>query len=191
MIKRALALVLFALTTVPSNAQEPPKNSPSDAAHRYFGDTELVDQNGQKVRFYTDLLKDRTVIVNVFFTECSGACPLMSRTFAAIQEEVGDRLGKDVLLISISVDPKNDTPEKLTAYAQRFKARPGWIFLTGSDENVALALKKLGQTVQDRNDHSNLFFIGNVRTGLWKKAFGLAPPQEVLKIIKSVLDDRG
>jgi protein SCO1 len=191
LIKRALALVLFALSTVPSSAQEPPKNNPSDAAHRYFGDTELIDQNGRKVRFYTDLLKDRTVIVNVFFTECSGACPLMSRTFAAIQEEVGDRLGKDVLLISISVDPKNDTPEQLTAYAQRFKARPGWIFLTGSNENVALALKKLGQTVQDRNDHSNLFFIGNVRTGLWKKAFGLAPPQEVMKIIKSVLDDRG
>jgi protein SCO1/2 len=190
-MKRLLALVLVAFSIASASAQEPQKSKPSDAARRYFGDIELIDQTGKKVRLYSDLFDDRIVIINVFFTECAGACPLMARTFAAIQEEVGDRLGKDVLLISLSVDPKNDTPEKLAAYAQRFKARPGWIMLTGSSENVALTLKKLGQTVEDRNDHTNIFFIGNLRTGLWKKAFGLAPPAEVVKVVQSVLDDRG
>jgi protein SCO1/2 len=190
-MKRAFGIALLALSLSSAQAQEPPKSSPGEIARHYFGDIELIDQNGHTVRLSSDLLKDRVVVINVFFTECTGACPLMARTFAAIQEEVGDRLGKDVLLISLSVDPKNDTPEKLAAYALRFKARPGWVLLTGSPENVALALKKLGQTVEDRNDHTNLFFIGNLRTGLWKKVFGLAPPQEVVKAVQTVLDDRG
>lgn len=164
---------------------------PDEAAHKYFGDAELVNQNGEHVRFYSDLLKGHVVVINTFFTECSGACPLMSRSYAHIQETLGDRLGKDVFLISLSVDPAVDTPEKLAAYAKRFSAHRGWIFLTGSKENVGEVLKKLGASVEERNDHTNLFFIGNLRTGLWKKAFGLAPPDELMKVVQSVLDDRG
>ena len=161
------------------------------AAKKYFGDVELLNQKGETVRFYSDLLHDRIVVINTFFTECPGACPAMSANYAAIQESVGDRLGKDVLLISISVDPKIDTPAKLTAYAQRFKARPGWVLLTGSKENVDFILRKLGASVTERTDHSNLFFVGNLRTGLWKKAFGLAKPDELVKVVQSVVDDRG
>ena len=81
------------------------------------------------------------------FTTCTGACPVMSGTMAKIQDHLGDRVGKDVRLISISVDPVNDTPAKLKEYAARFHARPGWYFLTGSKENVEAALRKLGQWV--------------------------------------------
>ena len=164
---------------------------PSEASRKYFGDIELVNQKGEPVRFYSDLLHDRIVVINTFFTECAGACPMMAANYAAIQETVGDRLGKDVLLISISVDPKVDTPAKLTAYAQRFKARPGWVLLTGSQANVDGVLAKLGASAAERTDHSNLFFIGNLRTGLWKKAFGLAKPDELVKVVQSVVDDRG
>jgi len=163
----------------------------ADAAEKYFGDPQLVNQKGEHVRFYSDLLKGRVVVINTFFTECSGACPLMARNYAEIQQRLGDRLGKDVLLISISVDPVVDTPEKLAAYAKRFAARPGWVFLTGSKDDVHEVLRKLGAAVDDRNDHTNIFFIGNLRTGLWKKAFGLAPPRELMKVVQSVLDDRG
>ncbi len=166
-------------------------DDPGAAAHKYFGDIELVNQKGEAVRLYSDLLHDRVVVINTFFTECEGACPMMAANYAAIQETVGERLGKDVLLISISVDPKIDTPAKLTAYAQRFRARPGWVLLTGTNENVDRALGKLGASVAERADHSNLFFIGNLRTGLWKKAFGLAKPDELVKVVQSVVDDRG
>ncbi len=157
------------------------------AAHRYFGDVELTNQKGETLRFYSDLLRDRIVVINTFFTECTGACPVMSTNYAALQETFGDR----VLLISISVDPKIDTPAKLTAYAQRYRARPNWVLLTGSKENVELVLQKLGASAAERTEHSNLFFIGNLRTGLWKKALGLAKPDELVKVVQSVVDDRG
>src|SRR6185295_5297039 len=125
----------------------------------YFGDVKLLNQNGQEMRLYSDLLKDRTVVIDVMFTACSGACPVMSGTFARIQDHLGDRLGKDVYLVSISVDPVNDTPAKLKEYAARFHARSGWYFLTGPKENVEEALRKLGQSVANREAHQNLFLI--------------------------------
>src|SRR5215203_1638587 len=160
-------------------------------AQKYFGDTKLVDQNGKEVRLYSDLMKDKTVVIDVMFTTCTGACPMMSGTFAKIQEHLGARVGKDVNLISISVDPVNDTPAKLKEYSARFKAGPGWYFLTGSKENVDATLRKLGQYVENREGHQNLFLIGNDRTGLWKKAFGLAKPEEILPIVDSVVNDKG
>lgn len=168
-----------------------PASTVQPAAHRYFGDIPLVDQSGRTQRLYSDLLAGRSVVIDVMFTSCTGVCPVMSRTFAHIQDWLGDRLGRDVYLISISVDPENDTPAKLAEYAARYKARPGWYFLTGSKENVEAALAKLGQKVENRESHQNLFLIGNDRTGLWKKAFGLARPEEIVPIVDSVVNDRG
>lgn len=161
------------------------------AAHNYFGDIPLVDQDGRTRKLYSDLLADKSVVIDVMFTSCTGVCPVMSRTFAHLQDWLGDRLGRDVHLISISVDPETDTPEKLAEYAARYKAKPGWYFLTGSKENVEAALLKLGQKAGNRENHQNLFLIGNDRTGLWKKAFGLAKPEEIVPIVDSVVNDRG
>lgn len=161
------------------------------AARSYFGDIPLVDQSGKTQRLYSDLLAGRSVVIDVMFTSCTGVCPVMSRTFAHLQDWLGDRLGRDVHLISISVDPENDTPAKLAEYAARYKAKPGWYFLTGSKEDVQAALGKLGQKVENRESHQNLFLIGNDRTGLWKKAFGLASPEEIVPIVDSVVNDRG
>jgi protein SCO1/2 len=183
-ISALFAVLLAATVFAQEAAQQPP-------AQKYFGDIKLVNQDGQEMRLYSDLLKDRTVVIDVMFTRCTGACPVMSGTFAKVQEHLGDRLGKDVYLMSISVDPVNDTPAKLKEYAARFHAKPGWFFLTGSKENVDAALKKLGQYTEAPGDHGNLFLIGNDRTGLWKKAFGLAKPEELLPIVDSVVDDKG
>lgn len=160
-------------------------------AAAYFGDIPLVDQDGKTMRLYSDLIRGKSVVIDVMFTGCTGACPVMSRTFARVQDWLGDRLGKDVYLISISVDPVNDTPAKLKEYAAGFKAKPGWFFLTGKPEDVHAALGKLGQAVESPESHKNLFLIGNDRTGLWKKAMGLAAPEEILPIVDSVVNDRG
>jgi len=183
-----LALPAAAVQTPPAPAPAPAAESP---AQKYFGEIPLVNQDGQTMRLYSDVLKGRTVVIDAMFTSCAGACPLMSQSFARIQDWLGDRLGKDVYLISISVDPENDTPAKLKEYAARYKARPGWYFLTGSKENVAAALSRLGQHVEKREDHLNLFLIGNDRTGLWKKAFGLASPTDLIAIVDSVVNDKG
>jgi len=197
-----LTTLLGAILAAPALAAQAPQTPKNDSpkaatqgavspAHSYFGDVKLVDQDGREMRLYTDLLQGQSVVIDVMFTSCTGACPAMSATFARLQEHLGDRLGKDVRLISISVDPVTDTPAKLKEYAARFHARPGWYFLTGAKANVDEALKKLGQYVEDKDDHLNLFLVGNERTGLWKKAFGLAPADQLFPIVDSVVNDPG
>ena len=131
-------------------------------------------------------------MVDVFFSECTGSCPVVGAALAKLQEgELGERMGRDIYLLSISVDPTNDTPARLKEYAARFKAGPGWFFLTGKPENVELALRKLGQYVEKRDAHSNILLVGNEKTGLWKKIFGLLKPEEILTSVQGVIDDPG
>ncbi len=160
-------------------------------AQKYFTDVELLDQDGRKLHFYTDLLKGKTVIVNAFFTTCTSVCPPMNRNLEKVQEALGDRIGKDVFIVSITVDPATDTPPRLKEYAQRFHAKPGWTFLTGKKENVDWALYKVGQYVETKDDHTTVIAIGNEPTGLWKKALGMAKPAELIDIVRSVADDKG
>ncbi|TLD42055.1 MAG: Cytochrome oxidase biogenesis protein Sco1/SenC/PrrC, putative copper metallochaperone [Candidatus Jettenia ecosi] len=159
------------------------------AAQKYFSDVELINQYGEKMRFYSDLIKGKVVIINCFFTECTGICPVMGKNLLAIQEAVGERLGKDVHIISISVDSITDTPQRLKQYAENYHAKPGWYFLSGKKENVDQALYKLGFFVEERDQHSGLFLIGNDATGLWKKAMGLAKAQELIPMVEGVLND--
>ena len=184
---KLIVLLALALITINVHAQEPTESS----AQRYFTDTVLINQNGEKMRFYTDLLKGKIVIIDSFFATCQGSCLPMSRNLEKVQNALGDRLGKDVSIISISVDPTVDTPTSLKAYANKLNARPGWYFLTGDKANVDFVLKKLGQFVDDKQDHLNIFIIGNERTGLWKKAFGLAKSEDLIKVVDSVMNDQG
>ena len=180
---KVLLLILFSATIVFAQEQQSP-------AQKYFSDVELINQDGEKVRFYSELLKNKVVIINTFFTTCTSICPPMNRNFEKIQEALGDRLGKDAFLISISVDPETDTPTRLKEYGRRFHARPGWIFLTGKKENVDWALYKLGQYVETKGDHTSIFIIGNEPKGLWKKAMGLAKAEELIRIVEDVINDR-
>jgi protein SCO1/2 len=171
-------------------AHAQPAQQPT-AAGKYFSDVELVNQDGEKVRFYSDVLKGKTVVVNAFFTTCTSVCPPMNRSMEKIQEAFGDRVGKDVFLVSITVDPATDTPARLKEYAAKFHAGNGWTFLTGKKENLDWALYKLGQYVEDKESHKTVIIIGNEATGLWKKAFGMAKVDELIKIVESVAGDKG
>ena len=164
-----------------------PERSP---AEKYFSDVELINQDGQKVRFYSDVLKNKVVVINTFFTTCTSICPPMNRNFEKIQDALGDRLGKEAFLVSITVDPETDTPTRLKEYGTPFHARPGWMFLTGKKENVDWALYKLGQYVETKDNHTSIFIIGNEPKGLWKKAMGLAKAEELIKIVEDVINDR-
>ena len=152
--------------------------------------TELVNQNGERMRLYSDLLKGKVIVINFFFATCQGSCLPMIRNLQQVRDALGDRVGKDVHLISISVDPAVDTPAALKEYARKLNAGPGWYFLTGEKAKVDFALRKLGQYVESPEQHTNIFIIGNERTGLWKKAFGLAQPGELIKVVESVLNDK-
>jgi len=167
------------------------KTGESSPAQNYFTDVVLVNQDGEKMRFYSDVLKGKTVVISAFFTTCTSVCPTMNRNLEKVQEALGERIGKDVFIVSISVDPETDTPERLKAYARKFHAKPGWIFLTGKKENVDWALYKVGQYVEEKNDHTTGLIIGNEATGLWKKAFGLTKTAELVELVQSFVNDKG
>ena len=163
-----------------------PEDGPSAAA-RWFTDTLLRDQDGREVRFYSDVLKGRVVVISSFYTTCTTVCPVIQGTFARIQEALGERLGKDAFLVSISVDPEHDTPERLRDFARRMQAREGWIFLTGAKEPLEHVLYKLGYKAADRESHSTVVLIGNEPKQVWKKALGLANVSALLPLVDEVL----
>lgn len=190
-----LATIFVLLVSAITPAQEPvasdsAKSATPSSAEKYFTDIVLLNQDGEKMRFYSDLLQGKTVIINSFFASCQGSCLPITRNLQKVQEALGDRLGKDARIISISVDPAVDTPGELKAFGKKFQARPGWYFLTGSKENVEFVLQKLGQFVENKNDHYNIIIVGNNSTGLWKKAFGLAKSEELVKVVESVINDK-
>ena len=190
-IQRA-SLIIFACLSVAAqtgNPAKPEQTAAESPARKYFTDIVLLNQNGERMRFYSDLLHDKVVVINSFFATCQGSCLPMNRNLEKLQDMLGDRLGKDVHIISISVDPTVDTPASLKKYANALHARPGWFFLTGDKKNVDYALYKVGQYVENKQDHLNIFIIGNESTGLWKKAFGLANSADLFKIVESVMND--
>ena len=193
----SLALTAAAQQAKPAAPPDPhaghhaPAPEPASPAQKYFSDVELINQDGERVRFYSDVLKGRTVVVNAFFTTCTSVCPPMNRTMERIQEALGERVGKDVFLVSLTVDPETDTPPRLKEYAAKFHAGKGWTFLTGKKENLDWALYKLGQYVESKDDHKTVIIIGNEATGLWKKAFGMAKAEELIRIVEGVASDKG
>jgi cytochrome oxidase Cu insertion factor (SCO1/SenC/PrrC family) len=146
-------------------------------------DTPVLDQNGRRLNFYSDLVKGKTVAINFIFTTCTAICPLLTANFRRVQIDLGEHAGRDVELISISVDPSLDVPERLRAFAVKFKAGTGWTFVTGDKSEVDALLKALGAATADKNDHTPLVLIGNERSGYWTRVYGLSPPATLARIL--------
>jgi cytochrome oxidase Cu insertion factor (SCO1/SenC/PrrC family) len=182
-----LAATLNQFFDTPPTENEAIKEDDSDL--NYFTDVVLLDQNGESKKLYTDLMKDKIVIINPFFTECTGVCPVMNKNLERIQEHLGTKLGEEVNIISLTVDYETDTPEKLKEYANEYGAQDGWYFITGDKENIDIALQKLGKKVENREAHDSVFLVGNLNTKLWKKVNGLAPIDEIIDVIDTVIND--
>jgi len=146
-------------------------------------DTVVYDQHGRKLNFYTDLVRGKTVAINFIFTTCTTICPPLTATFRKVQQELGERVGRDIELISISVDPTTDVPERLKEFSAKFKAAPGWTFVTGSKPEIDQLLKALGAAVGDKNDHTPMLLIGNDAAGYWTRTYGLAPASTLVKVV--------
>ena len=155
---------------------EEPKRSktPAEAAAAYFPNLELVTQDNKTVRFFDDLLRGKTVMINFAFTTCAGVCPPMTANLAKVQAYLADRVGKEINMITIRVDPLADTPQECKKHADKFKVKPGWYFLTGKKENVDAVLTKLGGYVEDKLKHSAVLLVGNLETGEWVKMFSMS-----------------
>lgn len=149
-------------------------------------DPVVLDQDGKEVRFYSELIKDKVVVLGFFFTSCVEYCPLIGASLSRLQSELGERLGKDVFLILVSKDPDVDTPEKIKAWGKKFSRRDGWTLLTGAGVKEILA-KTVGQNL-GQDLHLPPLLIGNDKTGEWRSYPALADSRELLSLINKTAE---
>ncbi len=173
-----------------STANSDAKRSEVKTSKVQIPDIEVLDHHGRKLHLYSDLFKDRVVVVNFFFTTCTLVCPPQGRALAEVQERLGKRLGKEVFFVSISKDPKTDTVGKLKQWAKEFRVGPGWTLVTGEE---GVMEKVLWDLIGDRpgpSMHYPLIFVGNDRTGGWTTASGLSNAERIVEVIDRVAESR-
>ncbi len=144
-------------------------------------DVTLVNQNGAKVRLKTLLSSDKPVLVDFIFTTCTTICPVLSANFSNFQRKLGPESAK-VQLISISIDPENDTPEAMKSYLEkRYAAKPGWDFLTGSKKDIDLVIKAFDAYSQNKMAHLPLILLRSMSDNRWIRIFGLIGTAELTR----------
>jgi protein SCO1/2 len=152
-------------------------------------DIELLNQHGEKVHFYSGLLKGKVVAINAIFTTCTTICPPMGNNFSRLRKLLGGHAGRDVNLISISVDPDVDTPERLDKWSRQFgEMGPGWTLLTGPKADVDTLLKALQMFAADKQEHAPVTLIGGDAAGDWVRPSALLTPARIAEIIQTKLD---
>ena len=177
-----------------SNAPAPVAPTGTRWGANYFPNVTLTTQDGKTVHFYDDLLRDKAVAIELIYTNCRYSCPLETARLAQVQKLLGDQMGKDIFFYSLSIDPKRDTPEVLKAYAEKFHAGPGWLFLTGKAEDIELISKKLGlyssPDPSNPDGHTPILLIGNVAGGVWMRNSALSDARFLARWIGDLVDDR-
>jgi protein SCO1/2 len=159
-----------------------PSSDSSSFSSARIPDVQVYDQNGKRLNFYSDLIKGKTVAINFIFTTCTTICQPLAATFRRVQQNLAD-LPLQVQLISVSVDPVTDTPERLREFAGKFKAGPGWTFVTGDKSEIDSLLRALEVAVADKTDHTPMILIGNDPAAYWTRAYGLTSPTLLVKVI--------
>ena len=180
------------MTLRPSSPPEIPTTPGSSRwGANYFPNVELTTQDGATVHFYDDLLKDKIVAIDLIYTHCQYNCPLETARLAQVQKLLGDRVGKDIFFYSITIDPERDTPAALKAYAEKFHAGPGWLFLTGKQADIQLISRKLGLYSEpdpdDKDGHTPTLMIGNVAAGQWMRNSALDNPRFLVIKLEQIL----
>jgi protein SCO1/2 len=146
-------------------------------------DVTLRDQEGRKVRFYSDLIKGKVVVLSFFYTSCTYICTMQGRSFSQLQSLLGERLGKSVFLISVTTDPVTDTSEKLKAWGARNNIKPGWTLVTGEEGEMNKLLTEFTGNAAGRGMHVPSVFIANDTKALWTSAAGVFTPEDLLKAV--------
>jgi protein SCO1/2 len=162
--------------------------------HRHLPDVELITQDNQKVHFYTDLVKDRRVVIQFMFTRCKDVCPIITHNLVEVQRLLKGRVGSDIFFYSISLSPEEDSPRDLKAYAKMHGVGPGWTFLTGKPDDILLLRKSLGffyddpKEDADRNNHSGMLVVGDEPLMRWAMCQGGADPKWIATVIQTEAD---
>ena len=149
-------------------------------------DTELTDQHGKAVRFASDAVGGRLVLINFIYTTCTTVCPIQSALFADLQQRLGARAGSEVALISVTVDPLRDTPMRLKQFAAQYKVGPGWRFLSGSKQAVDQVLTAFDVYTPNFADHPAVVLVGDPRSGEWTRFFGFPGSDQIMSKVEQL-----
>jgi protein SCO1/2 len=148
-------------------------------------DIEVVNQEGQHLRFNSHVVDGRIAIVTGFFTTCSSMCPITQEKLSQVAKLLGPRLGKDVVIVSVSVDAENDTPARMKDWGEKFHIGPGWTLLSGKRAEVDALLKSLGLFVELRQRHQSALMVGSTATG-WVRISSWTSSEKLARLAESM-----
>ena len=183
----AAALAPFALARSGKAEQLPQSGA------EWFTNVEVKTQDGRTLRFYDDVMKGKILLINFFYTDCDAICPLMTENLARVQELLGHRVGDEIRMVSISLQPEHDTPEVLAAYAETYGAGPGWMFLTGKKDDIELLRHRLGFVDidpivdADPEQHVGTVRIANEPMHRWAMTPALLNPAALVRAVNRVV----
>ena len=163
-----------------------------ERAREYFTNLELIDQDGRTVRFFDDVLRDHVVVIDFIFTNCEGACPLMTQKLTVVRDQLVNRFDDPVRFVSLSIDPLRDSPAALKAFADKHGAdHDGWVWLTGDPSHLQEVIRRLGQYTADVESHSTMMLAGNVNEAHWIKVMPQELPDQITSKVKLLLGESG
>jgi protein SCO1 len=185
-----VSLVQTVMATREGLAAEKPKLTRADGpSAARFPNVTLTTHEGREVRFYQDLIKGKIVLINFMYATCTNSCPTFTANLVRVQRLFGNRIGRDVFMYSISLDPEHDTPEVLSQYVKNYSVQPGWTFLTGSTADITtlrrrLGLRDLDPVVDaDKSQHIGVVLYGDERFDRWAACPALSEPREIVKYV--------
>ena len=162
--------------------------SEEERARDYFTNLELINQDGETVRFFDDVLKDKVVVINFIYSNCEGACPLMTHKLSLVRDRMEGQIGDALRFVSLSIDPTRDTPAAMKEFAKSHHAdHDGWVFLTGKPENLEYIIKRLGQYTDDIEAHSTMMLAGNVNAAHWIKILPHEQPPAIAEKLQLLI----
>ncbi len=178
----AMALAAIAAVTQPGAG----KAGSGPWGEGYIPNLQVKTQDGKTVRFYDDLIKGKIVIISFIYTSCTDICPLTTARLSQLEDQLGDAVGRDVFMISMTVDPRRDTPEKIKEFSSAFQTGPGWTFVTGDPEDIRAINYKFGERSEILGEHRNQIVLGNDATGEWQRDSAFSDLNRLVMTVRSL-----
>lgn len=155
----------------------------------YFPNFVVQTQEGERLRFYDDIIRGKRVVFNMMYTVCTGICPGNTANLHRVHKLLGDHLGKDVFMYSLTLRPEFDRPDALKAYMKQYGIGAGWTFLTGVPKEMDVIRRSLGfydidpKVDADISKHTGMVRIGNEPRDRWRMAPALGSPKQIASAI--------
>ena len=173
-------------------ASRPALAAPAGPRATYFPNSVVETHDGRKLRFYDDIVRGKVVVFNMMYSVCTGICPGNTANLLQVQQALGDRLGKDIFMVSMTLQPAFDTPKALNDYVKSYGIKPGWMFLTGDPKEMDVIRRKLGffnddpRIDADLANHTGMVRVGNEKLDRWFMLPALSAPGQMARAILQV-----